>query len=77
LLDLRLLEELRRATPDLWMIAKLPQPKLRQPTDAHTFQCAKLPQPKLRQPTDVQKSQQSTHVRCALVRAYVELLRLL
>jgi hypothetical protein len=34
--------------------AKLSQPKLRQPTDAQTFQCAKLPQPKLRQPTGVQ-----------------------
>jgi hypothetical protein len=58
--------------------AKLPQPKLRQPTDAQTFQCAKLPQPKLRQPTDVQRSQhtlRATQVRCALVRAYVELLQ--
>jgi hypothetical protein len=58
--------------------AKLPQPKLRQPTDAHTFQCAKLLQPKLRQHTDVQKSQhtlRATQVRFALVRAYVELLQ--
>jgi hypothetical protein len=59
------------------IVARLSQPKLRQPTDAHTFQCAKLPQPKSRQPTDVQRSQHSlraTQVRCALVRAYVELL---
>jgi hypothetical protein len=59
-------------------IAKLPQPKLRQPTDAQTFQCAKLPQPKLRQSTDVQRSQRTlraAQVRCALVRAYVELLQ--
>jgi hypothetical protein len=59
-------------------IAKLPQPKLRQPTYAHIFQCAKLPQPKLRQSTDVQRSQhtlRATQVRCALVRAYVELLQ--
>jgi hypothetical protein len=58
--------------------AKLPQPKLRQPTDAHTFQCAKLPQPKLRQSTDVQISQRAlmaTKVICALVRAYAELLQ--
>jgi hypothetical protein len=57
--------------------AKLPQPKLHQPTDAHTFQCAKLPQPKLRQSTDVQRSQRTlraTQVRCALVLVYVELL---
>jgi hypothetical protein len=57
--------------------AKLPQPKLRQPIDAQTFQCAKLPQPKLRQSTDVQRSQhtmRATQVRCALVRAYVEIL---
>jgi hypothetical protein len=58
--------------------AKLPQPKLRQPTDAQTFQCAKLPQPKLRQSTDVQRSRRTlraTQVRCALVRAYAELLQ--
>jgi hypothetical protein len=56
--------------------AKIPQPKLRQPTDAQTFQCAKLPQPKLRQSTDVHTSQRTlraTQVRCALVRAYAEL----
>jgi hypothetical protein len=58
--------------------AKLPQPKLRQPTDTQTFQCAKLPQPKLRQSTDVQTSQRTlraTHVRCAMVRAYAKLLQ--
>jgi hypothetical protein len=58
--------------------AKLPQPKLRQPTDAQTSQCAKLPQPKIRQSTDVQRSQhtlRATQVRCALVHAYVELLQ--
>jgi hypothetical protein len=58
--------------------AKLPQPKLRQPTDAQTFQCAKLPQPKLCQSTDVHISQhtlRATQVRCALIRAYVELLQ--
>jgi hypothetical protein len=58
--------------------AKLPQPKLRQPTEAHTSQCAKLPQPKLRQSTDVHISQhtlRANHVRCALVHAYVELLQ--
>jgi hypothetical protein len=58
--------------------AKLPQPKLRQPTDAQTSQCAKLPQTNLRQPKDVQRSQHTlmaTQVRCALVRAYVELLQ--
>jgi hypothetical protein len=58
--------------------AKLPQPKLRQPTDAQTFQCAKLPQPKLRQSTDVQTSQRTlraTQVRCAMVRVYAELLQ--
>jgi hypothetical protein len=58
--------------------AKLPQPKLHQPTDSKTFQCAKLPQPKLRQSTDVQKSQctlSATQVRWALVCAYAELLQ--
>jgi hypothetical protein len=58
--------------------AKLPQPKLCQPTDAQTFQCAKLPQTKLRQPTDVQRSQhtlRATQVRCAMLRAYIELLQ--
>jgi hypothetical protein len=58
--------------------AKLPHPKLRQPTYAQTFQCAKLPQPKLRQSTDVQRSQRTlraTQVRCALVRAYAKLLQ--
>jgi hypothetical protein len=58
--------------------AKLQQPKLRQPTDAQTFQCAKLPQPKLRQSTDVQISQRNlraTQVRFALVRAYAKLLQ--
>jgi hypothetical protein len=58
--------------------AKLPQPKLRQPTDAQTFQCAKLPQPKLHQSTDAQTSQRTlraTQVRCALVRAYAELIQ--
>jgi hypothetical protein len=58
--------------------AKLPQPKLRQPTDSKTLQCVKIPQPKLRQPTDVQRLQhtlKATQVRCALVRAYVELLQ--
>jgi hypothetical protein len=58
--------------------ATLPQPKLRQPTDTHTFQCAKLPQPKLSQSTDLQTSQRTlraTQVRCALVRAYAELLQ--
>jgi hypothetical protein len=40
--------------------------------------CAKLPQPKLRQPTDTQTSHRTlraTQVRCALVRAYAELLQ--
>jgi hypothetical protein len=58
--------------------AKLPQIKLRQPTDAQTFQCAKLSQPKLRQSTDVQRSQRTlraTQARCALVRAHAELLQ--
>jgi hypothetical protein len=57
---------------------KLPQPKLRQPTNAQTFQCAELPQPNLRQSTGVQRSQRTlraTQVRCALVRAYAELLQ--
>jgi hypothetical protein len=38
---------------------------------------AKLPQPKLRQPTDTHTSQRTlraTQVRCALARAYTELL---
>jgi hypothetical protein len=58
--------------------AKYPHPKLRQLTDAHTVQYAKLPQPKLRQSTDVQRSQhtlRATQARCALVRAYVEILQ--
>jgi hypothetical protein len=58
--------------------AKLPQPKLRQPPYAQTFQCTKLPQPKLHQPTDVQTSQRTlrdTQVRCALARAYAKLLQ--
>jgi hypothetical protein len=57
---------------------KLPHPKLRQPTDAQTFQCAKHPQPKLSQPTDVHRSQhklRATQVIGALVRAYVELVQ--
>jgi hypothetical protein len=58
--------------------AKLPQPKLRQPTDSHTFQCAKLAQSKLRQSTDVHTSQhtlRATQVRYAMERAYAELLQ--
>jgi hypothetical protein len=40
--------------------------------------CAKLPQPKLRQPTDTQTSERTLRaiqVRCALARAYTELLQ--
>jgi hypothetical protein len=58
--------------------ARLPQPKLRQPTDAQTLECVRLPQPKLRHPTDVHTSQRtlrSTQVRCVMVRAYAELLQ--
>jgi hypothetical protein len=58
--------------------AKLPQPKLRQPTDAQPFQCEKVPQTKLRQPIDVQTSHRTlmaTQVRCALVRVYAEILQ--
>jgi hypothetical protein len=71
------MEKQALVTDDWMMNAKLPQPKLRKPTDAQTFQCARLPHPKLSQSTDVQRSQRTlraTQVICALVRAYVELL---